>query len=227
MSRSDRLFEIIQRLRSARKPLRAIDLAQELEVTERTVYRDMAALQAMRVPVEGAAGIGYVMRAGFDLPPLMFGAEEVEAILVGMSLLQRTGDRGLLAAAARVSGKIATILPPDRAGTLDSVHLRVSGWGVGAKLKVDMREVRRAIREERKLAISYVDEKGRRSRRRLRPIAVIYWIEVVVLVAWCEQRRAFRHFRIDRITACRILNDNFRGEGDRLRALWRSQETSP
>ncbi len=227
MSRSDRLFEIIQRLRGARKPLRAIDLAQEMEVTERTVYRDMAALQAMRVPIEGAAGIGYVMRAGFDLPPLMFGEEEVEAILVGMSLLQRTGDKGLLAAAARVSGKIATILPADRARSLDRAHLKVSAWGVGRTLKVDMRLLRQAIREERKLAISYVDEKGRRSRRRLRPIAIIYWIEVVVLVAWCEQRRALRHFRVDRITACRQLVENFRGEGDALRAKWQAQEGVP
>lgn len=224
MSRSDRLFDIIQALRRARRPMRAADLAQALEVTERTIYRDMAALQAMRVPIEGAAGIGYVMRAGFDLPPLNFDAEEVEAILVGLSLLARTGDKGLLRAADRVSGKIATVLPPDRQQMLEAGHLKVSRWGVAAAISVDMPALRAAIRDERKLQIAYVDEQGRRSRRKLKPIALIYWIEVVVLVAWCEKRRAIRHFRLDRMKSCRVLKEDFRGEGDALRALWQAEE---
>lgn len=226
MSRSDRLFDLIQRLRTARKPLRAADLARALEVTERTIYRDMAALQSMRVPVEGAAGIGYVMRAGFDLPPVNFDAEEVEAILVGLSLLARTGDRVLLKAAARVGAKLGTILPPDRSRLLENRHHQVSRWGVAAEIKLDMGELRRAIREERKLRIAYVDEQGRRSMRKLRPIGIIYWIEVVVLVAWCEKRRALRHFRLDRIETCRVLKEDFRGEGDRLRARWQAEEKS-
>lgn len=224
MSRSDRLFDIIQRLRRAKKPMRAIDLAQALEVTERTIYRDMAALQAMRVPVEGAAGIGYVMRAGFDLPPVNFDVEEVEAILVGLSLLARTGDKGLLKAAARVGAKIGTILPADRARQLEGSHLQVSRWGVAAEIKVDLPELRRAIREERKLRIGYTDEKGQRSQRKLRPIGIIYWIEVVVLVAWCEKRRAIRHFRLDRIGTYRVLKEDFRGEGDALRAKWQAEQ---
>ena len=99
MSRSNRMFEIIQLLRSAERPMTAHDLAEALEVVTRTIYRDIAALQAMKVPIEGEAGIGYVMRAGFDLPPLMFTTEEVEAIVVGLALLRRTGDIGLQAAA--------------------------------------------------------------------------------------------------------------------------------
>lgn len=227
MSRSDRLFEIIQRLRGAKRPLRAIDLAQALEVTERTVYRDMAALQAMRVPVEGAAGIGYVMRAGFDLPPVNFDTEEVEAVLVGLSLLARTGDKGLQKAAGRVAAKLGTILPPERSRLLEGGHVRVSRWGVKAEIKIDMLALREAIRAERKLRIAYVDEKGRRSTRKLRPVAIIYWIEVVVLVAWCEKRRAIRHFRLDRIPSCRVLKEDFRGEGDALRATWQAQEALP
>ncbi|MBI2255045.1 MAG: YafY family transcriptional regulator [Proteobacteria bacterium] len=223
MSRSDRLFDIIQRLRGAKKPLRAIDLAQALEVTERTIYRDMAALQSMRVPVEGAAGIGYVMRAGFDLPPVNFDTEEVEAILVGLSLLARTGDKGLLKAAARVGAKIGTILPAERARMLEGNHLKVSRWGVATEIKVDIAELRRAIREERKLKIAYVDDKGARSTRKLRPIGIIYWIEVVVLVAWCEKRRAIRHFRLDRITSARTLKEDFRGQGDSLRVKWQAE----
>lgn len=223
MSRSDRLFDIIQRLRGAKKPLRAIDLAQALEVTERTIYRDMAALQSMRVPVEGAAGIGYVMRAGFDLPPVNFDVEEVEAILVGLSLLARTGDKGLLKAAARVGAKIGTILPADRMRLLEGAHVQVSRWGVAGEIKLDMEELRRAIREECKIRIAYTDEKGQRSQRKLRPIGIIYWIEVVVLVAWCEKRRAIRHFRLDRIGSCRLLKENFRGQGDALRAKWQAE----
>ena len=111
MSRSDRMFEIIQLLRRAEKPMTAQALADALEVVPRTIYRDIAVLQGMRVPIEGEAGIGYVMRRGFDLPPLMFTAEEVEAIVVGLALLRRTGDLGLQAAAGRVSGKIAEVLP--------------------------------------------------------------------------------------------------------------------
>jgi len=226
MSRSDRLFDVIQALRRARRPVRAVDLARELEVTERTIYRDMAALQRMRVPIEGAAGVGYVMRAGFDLPPVNFDAEEIEAILVGLSLLARTGDKGLLKAAARVGGKLGTVLPPDRARMLEGAHLKVSRWGVAAEITVDMRALRQAIRDERKLKISYADEKGVRSQRKLRPIGLIYWIEVVVLVAWCEKRRAIRHFRLDRIGGCRVLKEDFQGQGDALRARWQAEERS-
>src|SRR4029077_9371595 len=111
MRRSDRLFDVIQRLRTAGRPITAAMLAAELEVTVRTVYRDIAALQARRVPIEGAPGIGYVLRKGFDLPPLMFTLEEVEAIVVATRLLRRTGDLGLQQAAESVLSKITVILP--------------------------------------------------------------------------------------------------------------------
>jgi predicted DNA-binding transcriptional regulator YafY len=227
MARSDRLFDIIQLLRAAKRPVRAVDLAEALEVTERTIYRDIAALQGMRVPVEGAAGIGYVMRAGFDLPPLMFDAEEIEAIIVGMALLRRTGDKGLQAAAHKVSGKIAAVLPPDRSASLDATGLQVSRWGVATAFRIDLGAVRRAIRDERKLRIDYTDEHGRASSRSIRPIAIIYYIEVVVLAAWCEKRRGFRHFRADRITACQTLKEYFKGESDRLRAAWNAEHQAP
>ena len=131
MSRSNRLFEIIQLLRAARKPLTAHGLAEALEVGSRTIYRDIAALQAMRVPIAGEAGIGYVMRAGFDLPPLMFTTEEVEAIVVGLALLKRTGDVGLQGAAETIGAKIAAVLPGDRDGDLTDLPFYVSSWGAG------------------------------------------------------------------------------------------------
>ena len=227
MSRSDRMFEIIQLLRAAGKPVTAQALAEALEVVPRTVYRDIAALQAMRVPIEGEAGIGYVMRRGFDLPPLMFTAEEVEAIVVGLSLLKRTGDVGLQAAAARVTAKIAEVLPAEGEVHLEDPPLYVSRWGSSPPERVDLRLIRRAIREEEKLRIAYEDSTARRTERTVKPLAILYYIEVVVLTAWCELRQDFRHFRADRIASCQATGESFAGEGETLRHLWREAHALP
>ena len=220
-------FEIIQLLRRAAKPVTAQALAETLEVVPRTVYRDIAALQAMRVPIEGEAGIGYVMRRGFDLPPLMFTAEEVEAIVVGLSLLRRTGDVGLQAAAGRVTAKIAEVLPEEGALHLDGPPLYVSRAGPSPPERVDLRLIRRAIREEAKLWIAYEDAEAQRTERTVKPLAMLYYIEVVVLTGWCELRQGFRHFRADRIADCRITGDRFAGKGDELRRLWREAHALP
>jgi predicted DNA-binding transcriptional regulator YafY len=219
MSRSNRMFQVIQALRSARKPLTAQALAERLEVTRRTIYRDVAALQAMRIPIEGEAGIGYVMRRGFDLPPLMFDADEVEAIVVGLALLQRTGDHGLLAAAASVGAKIDQVLPRHSVDAMGGNALQVSNWGAAVP-GVDMKALRRAIREERTLRLTYRDGNGRPTERVVKPIAMIYYIEVAVLVAWCELRGDFRHFRVDRVASCKLLTERFAGEGIALREGW-------
>jgi predicted DNA-binding transcriptional regulator YafY len=219
MGRSNRLFEVIQLLRRASKPMTAQHLADRLEVTKRTIYRDIVALQSMRIPIEGEAGIGYMMRRGFDLPPLMFDADEVEAIVVGLALLQRTGDRGLNLAAESVAAKIADVLPIEAGRAMRRSALTVSAWGTAAT-GLDMKAVRRAIREERKLQLGYIDASSRSTLRTVKPIAVVYYIEVTVLAAWCELREDFRHFRVDRIASCKPLSMRFTGEGDRLRALW-------
>ncbi len=221
------MFEIIQLLRSANRPITSQELAESLEVARRTIYRDIAALQALRVPIEGAAGIGYVMRAGFDLPPLMFDAEEVEAIVVGMALLRRTGDAGLQAAADSICRKIAEVLPDQREHDFEDAHLYVSAWGANPPGQADLTEVRRAIREEIILRIDYTDAEERRSERTIKPLAILYYLEVVVLTAWCDLRVDFRHFRLDRITACETTDDRFSGEGKNLRALWRAQHDLP
>jgi len=213
------MFEVIQVLRGARKPLTAQALAERLEVDKRTIYRDIAALQAMRIPIEGEAGVGYVMRRGFDLPPLMFDADEVEAIVVGLALLQRTGDAGLQSAAASVGLKIAEVLPRDAGRVIDSNALQVSTWGAAAP-GIDMKAVRRAIREERKLRLGYLDATNLPTQRIVKPIAVIYYIEVAVLAAWCELRAGFRHFRVDRIASMKPLAERFTGEGLALRKEW-------
>ncbi|MCF3638573.1 YafY family transcriptional regulator [Rhizobium sp. TRM95111] len=220
MRKASRLFEIIQILRLARHPVTAAEIAARLEVTVRSIYRDIAGLQAMRVPVEGARGIGYILRPGFDLPPLMFTIEETEAVVLALALLERTGDRELKAAARRVSDKIAGAVPPPLRQTLSARALHAWGTPAPAPDGVDLALVRRAIREEEALSIDYRDEYARRTERTIRPIALIYYSETANIVGWCELRQAIRNFRADRIEDCAATGRHFRGEGDRLRALW-------
>jgi predicted DNA-binding transcriptional regulator YafY len=194
-----------------------------LEVNIRTVYRDIATLQSMRVPIEGEAGVGYVMRAGYDLPPLMFTTEEVEAVTVGLALLKRTGDRGLMRAAQSVMRKISDVLPED-ADEPDELSLLVSDFGVQNIANVDVEALRAAIRNEQKIWIAYFDAKSKSTRRTLLPIGLYYFVEVVTLVAWCELRKDFRNFRLDRIAEMKVLNDSFKPNGARLRREWRAAQ---
>jgi predicted DNA-binding transcriptional regulator YafY len=227
MRRADRLFELIQILRRARTTLTAAQLAERLEVTPRTVYRDMAALIAMRVPVEGATGVGYIMRPGYDLPPLMFDHEEIEAIVVGLELLRRTGDKGLQAAAKRVTAKIADVLPDPREADMADGRFVVSRFGAPDPGAADMGMLRAAVRGDRQLAIDYRDEKGDASHRTVLPLAVIYYTEVTVLAAWCELRHGFRHFRADRIITCQETGETFSDRAEDLRRDWNEQLIMP
>lgn len=223
MRRSDRLFDIIQVLRTARKPITAAALAERLEVGVRTVYRDVATLQARRVPIEGAAGIGYVLRRGFDLPPLMFTADEIEAIAVAMRLLRRTGDRGLHAAAQNVLSKVTVGLPDLLGVHLAAPPFFVSSHGAPTPPVADLAAIRAAIRDERKLRIAYGDGKGDRTQRTVWPIAIAYYSESTLVSAWCELRNDFRHFRADRILNCDILGDSFPVSGKELFARWQER----
>lgn len=220
MRKASRLFEIIQILRLARKPVTAADMAETLEVTPRSIYRDIAALQAMRVPIEGGRGIGYILRPGFDLPPLMFSIEETEAIVLALALLARTGDEELKAAAGRVNQKITGAVPEPLRLAFRSQALYAWGTVAPSPAGVDLALVRRAIRDERKLGIDYRDELGRATERTIRPIALIYYSETANIVAWCELRQAIRNFRADRVEHCEATDDFFPGEGEGLRDLW-------
>jgi predicted DNA-binding transcriptional regulator YafY len=220
MRRADRLFDIIQRLRTARGPMTAAALAEDLEVTVRTVYRDVATLQARRVPIEGAAGIGYVLRRGFDLPPLMFTIEEVEAIAVGARLPRRTGHAGLQQAAAGVLSKVTVILPDTLRDRLATPSVFVSGHGAPTPPVADLSVIRAAIRNERKLRLAYADEQGRASRRTIWPFAVAYYVEATLISAWCELRDDFRHFRADRVRELDVLDEGFPKPGRGLMAQW-------
>ena len=216
LRKATRLFEIIQLLRLAPRPLTAADMAATLECGQRTVYRDIAALQAMCVPIDGERGLGYILRPGFDLPPLMFTADESEALVVALALLQRTGDRGLHKAARAAGAKIAAAMPGK---VLDKGAL--FAWGTPqTPIGADLTLVRQAIREERKLALTYVDDLGTQTRRNMRPLALIYYAAHSTLVGWCELRDGLRNFRTDRILGADLLDDDFKGQGDRLRGLW-------
>jgi predicted DNA-binding transcriptional regulator YafY len=215
MRKSDRLFEIIQILRSHNKSVTAEALAEELEVSKRTIYRDIQALQAMRTPIDGEAGVGYMMRGGYDLPAINFNANELEAIVVGLNLLARTGDKSLQQAAKSVANKIESVREK-------SDSLMVSDWGVELPDDIDMEPFRIAIRQDQKMSIRYRDEAGNESQRSILPIAVIYYIEVVVLVAWCELRVDFRHFRVDRIVQSELLDEYFKARSKGLREKWQA-----
>ena len=229
MRRTTRLFEIIQLLRVAKKPLTAEAIAAQLEVAKRTIYRDIASLQALSVPIYGEAGIGYVMRSGYDLPPLMLSIEEVEALVVALGLLERTDDRALKAAAASIRAKIATVLPIASREPIDKTRLFVPQWIHPEPVSVDLSTIRLAIRDERKLLLHYADAQGQESRRIIRPIAMVYYVEVMHVVAWCELRRDFRSFRADRIRHCEVTQERFEGESAALRAAWeaRQREEAP
>ncbi len=224
MGRSSRFFEIIQMLRSADAPLTAHTIAETLEITKRTVYRDIVTLQSMRVPIEGEAGIGYVMRAGYTLPPLMFTEDELEAIVVGLSLIGRTGDSGLQKAATRVTQKIAGVLPCDASPHLDCSPLLVSKWTAIPQSEIDLDLLRQAIREERKVHFRYRDPERNETERTVRPIGLVYYVDAIVLAGWCELRDDFRHFRTDRMDCFAVSPDAFIGQSARLRREWRARE---
>lgn len=221
MSRSTRMFEIIQLLRSAVHPMTADAIADALEVTKRTVYRDIATLQSMRVPIIGEAGVGYVMRSGYDLPPLMFTSDEIEAIVVGLALIGRTGDSGLRGAADSAGRKIGSVLP-EGAQDLSSWPAYASDWHAMPKSDIDPTRLREAIRTESKIRLRYADAKGEFSTRVVLPLALIYYVESLVLAAWCELRKDFRHFRIDRIAKAEPAGEHFIGKGDGLRRDWQA-----
>jgi predicted DNA-binding transcriptional regulator YafY len=220
MRRADRLFDIIQVLRLARAPMTAAAIATELEVAPRTVYRDIATLQARRVPIEGAAGLGYVLRREFALPPLMFTDEEAEAIVVGLRLLRRTGDPALAAAARSVMTKLAAVVPADLRAQLTAAPVHVSARGAPVAARIDFSVIRAAIRTSRKVRLDYVDANGSASARTVRPIAVEYYMEATLLCAWCELRDDYRHFRADRIVAAEVLAEDFAAEASALMAGW-------
>jgi predicted DNA-binding transcriptional regulator YafY len=227
MSRAARLLALIQALRRRRRPVTAAVLADELGVSERTVYRDIATLEAEGAPIAGEAGIGYVLKPGFMLPPLMFADEEIEALVLGLRFVVERGDRELAKAAQDARAKIAAVLPEELRERLDDAGLLAGPARPSAARDVDMAEIRRSIRGERKLRIRYRDGSERETERVIWPLALAFFEEVRVVVAWCELRGGFRHFRADRIGGLVPLAERLPRRRRALVKQWRETQGIP
>ncbi len=206
MSRAERLLDLMQNLRRRRAPAAGAALAEELGVSLRTLYRDIASLQAQGAAIEGEAGFGYVLKPGFALPPLMFTLDEVEAMALGARWVEGRADEGLKSAAQNALAKIAAVLPPERAAALEWPTLLAGAGKAGEAELAALPVVRRALGEERKLRFAYADKDGRPSDRTVWPVAVGFFDSARMLAAWCETRQAFRHFRLDRMAAVAALD---------------------
>jgi predicted DNA-binding transcriptional regulator YafY len=222
MSRPERLLALMQLLRRHRRPLAGAAIAAELGISLRTLYRDIASLQAQGAEIDGAPGLGYLMRPGFVLPPLMFSTDEVDALALGSRWVAERADSRLAAAARDALAKIAAVLPPALRHELDHSALLI-GPGT-ASGPFDAEPLRLAIRHETPLAIRYRDAAGDESERRIWPFALGYFDRVQVVVAWCEMRAAMRHFRLDRITALEPLAGRYPRRRQALLAEWRAQQ---
>jgi len=213
----------MEALRRRRRPAPGAALAEELGVSLRTLYRDIAALQAQGADIEGEAGLGYVLRPGFTLPPLMLTVEEVEALTLGALWVAARADPILGAASEAALAKLAAVMPADRAELIaapSSLVARAAATGGG---EAHLDPVRAAIRSERKLALDYVDAHGARTQRVIWPIAITYFEAALILVAWCETRVAFRHFRVDRIEAVEPRSERYPRRRGVLLAEWKAE----
>jgi predicted DNA-binding transcriptional regulator YafY len=214
MRRADRLFQVIQLLRR-RNVATAAWLAQELEVSERTIYRDVRDLTLSGVPIEGEAGVGYILRRGFDLPPLMFTEAEIEAMVLGARVVTSWGDAGLAKAAAEALARVEAVLPDRLRERLTTTPLFAPGFHVPQEVARTLSVMRAAIDEKRKLHLDYVDGDAVSTERDVRPLALFFWGNTWSMSAWCELRTDFRSFRLDRIRALKALPERFRDEPGR------------
>lgn len=214
MRRADRLFQIVQYLRGGRLVTAAM-LAERLEVSERTIYRDIADLQSTGVPIDGEAGIGYIMRSGFDLPPLMFTRDEIVALVTGARMVKAWGGTSMIAAAEEALVKIEAVLPEKErvrvAGT--SVFAPQMGLADETRELVDLCEA--AVEARDMLSFDYRDLKDAKTNRRVQPLGLWFWGKVWTLVAWCELRNDFRMFRLDRISKMTVTGEKYQTASER------------
>lgn len=215
MRRADRLFRIVLRL-NRRKVVTARELAEELEVSERTIYRDIADLSLCGVPVEGEAGVGYLLRGNHHIPPMMFDGEELAALLLGARMVQGWSDPALGRAAERALLKIEAVLPMQLKASLENEALRVPDFHVPELMLAPLEALRRAIGESRKIEFGYTRADGGESLRRVWPLGLFFWGGAWTLGAWCELRGAFRTFRLDRLKAVQLCGERFPNPGQRL-----------
>lgn len=224
MSRSQRLLDLIQTMRRYRRPVSGKVLAEETGISIRTLYRDIATLQAQGAHIEGEPGLGYVLRPGFMLPPLMFTEEEIEALVLGSRWVAKQPDNRLSTAARDALNKIAAVLPDDLRESVDTSALLVGPGDGSATDGVDLADVRKAIRSERKLDITYRDGNGSQSSRLIWPFALGFFDKMRVIVAWCELRQDFRHFRTDRLSRLEATDIRYPKRRQVLLQEWRDAQ---
>ena len=224
MRRAERLFQIVQLIRGRRLSTAGF-LAERLEVSERTVYRDIAELMTQGVPIEGEAGVGYRMNAGFDLPPLMFTKDEAQAMVAAVRIAQPRLDPALSRHAEGALSKILAVLPAAARAAADSLAVYAPPFGPDEATRARLETLRVAAEARHTLRLVYVDLKEQKSERIVRPLGCFYWGAVWTLAAWCETRKGFRNFRVDRIERVEVLEPRFRDEpGKTLADLFRRVE---
>ncbi|MDA9207927.1 YafY family transcriptional regulator [Octadecabacter sp.] len=224
MRRADRLFQIVQYLRGGRL-LTAATLAERLEVTKRTIYRDVADLIGSGVPIEGEAGVGYVMRAGYDLPPLMFNSDEIVALVAGARMIRAWGGAQMAAAAEEALVKIEAVLPEDARAKAVSVPVHALPMGnLSDEVRGLIDHIETAADSSIRLDIEYADEKGVSSSRVIRPLGLWFWGKVWTVVGWCELRNDFRMFRLDRIKGVEEIGPFKPEKGKTLRDFYNSPD---
>jgi len=207
MSRSERLLKLLEVLRRHRRPVSAQALADDTRVSVRTLYRDIASLRAQGAEIEGEPGLGYVLRPGFVLPPLMFRSVEIEALMLGLRWVADRGDAALAAGAREAASRVAAVLPPDLRRDLETSALLVGRRAQASVDAVGLEFLRTAIRSGRKLRLAYRDKHEASTERVVWPFALVYFDEARVLAAWCESRADFRNFRADRIVRMELLDE--------------------
>jgi predicted DNA-binding transcriptional regulator YafY len=227
MSRAERLLALIQILRRHRRPVSGAALAEEPGISLRTLYRDIQTLIAQGAHIDGEAGVGYVLRPGFMLPPLMFSEDEIEALVLGSRWVAERGDGPLSKAAQNALAKIAAVLPEDLREEIDASGLLVGPGAPLAAGDLELATIREAIRKEKKLRIAYVSDKGEKTRRTVWPFALGFFDRYRVVAAWCELRQGYRHFRTDRIAALTLTEKRYPRRRQALLKEWRAVEGIP
>lgn len=227
MSRTERLFHLMDHLRCHKYPVPGKILAQSLGISLRTLYRDIATLQGQGAMIEGEAGVGYILKAGFTLPPLMFTEEEIEALVLGSRWVIKRTDKRLQGAASRALSKISAVLPSHLRHELETSTLLVAASEETYVPSVDLSIIRQIIRLEQKVEITYMDLKDELSKRVIWPFALAFFDRVRVIVAWCELRQDFRHFRVDRLRDLQSLETKYPRRRQVLLKEWRIKENIP
>jgi predicted DNA-binding transcriptional regulator YafY len=224
MRRADRLFQIIQILQRQRNVVTAAAIAEELEVSTRTIYRDIQDLMSNRVPIRGEAGTGYLLEDGYDVPPLMFDEEEIDAVMLGVQWVHANGDPDIRRAAHTILSKIQAVLPKDRQELMHRARQVVPTPIDVQDITVSMPLVRRAIREQVKLQTRYCSLVGEYSNRIICPLLIVFFQNTQLLVAWCELRKGYRNFRMDCFEEIQMLEARFsRQNFETLEAYLKSQ----